>query len=318
LSNGSSNENEILLFIRDATVSVEVNKVFDLSDKEWHHLVMVVDRTIDEMRLYGDGIQRGTTEDISSITGVIDPTQTLKIGERHGGSVQAFDGAIDDVRIYSRALATSSIERLYKLGKTTHIAKTITTNPDLSDGLVGHWTFDGPDLLQNAADTSGQGNTGYLSQFTSTTTTRGAIGQALDFDGTNDYVDMSAAGPSLAEIAGDKLTVGAWVKPNVVSGAQFVSVKNGPYQFYLNGDKLVGAIYNGTSWTYLTGTISIVANQWTYVAMIYDGSSIRVYVNGQFDSSTAKTGNLAGDGCSQIGRYTWRVSSWCSWCCQLF
>ncbi|MFC1721275.1 hypothetical protein ACFL0K_03425, partial [Patescibacteria group bacterium] len=32
----------------------------------------------------------------------------------------------------------------------------------LSDGLVGHWTFDGPDMVSNVADVSGQGNTGYL------------------------------------------------------------------------------------------------------------------------------------------------------------
>ena len=53
---------------------------------------------------------------------------------------------------------------------STIINKLITTNPDLESGLVGHWTFDGPDLLENAADRSGQGNTGYLVNFTSTTT----------------------------------------------------------------------------------------------------------------------------------------------------
>lgn len=66
-------------------------------------------------------------------------------------------------------------------GATT-INVTLKTNPDLERGLVGHWTFDGEDLIENAADRSGQGNTGYLEGFTSTTTAPGRIGQALEFE----------------------------------------------------------------------------------------------------------------------------------------
>jgi len=44
----------------------------------------------------------------------------------------------------------------------------------LNTGLVGHWTFDGPKMLTNVADSSGRGNNGSLvlgaSGNTSTTT----------------------------------------------------------------------------------------------------------------------------------------------------
>lgn len=47
----------------------------------------------------------------------------------------------------------------------TIVGKTLKTNPDLEDGLVLHWTFDGPDMdwTQTQAevrDRSGQGNHG--------------------------------------------------------------------------------------------------------------------------------------------------------------
>jgi len=74
---------------------------------------------------------------------------------------------------------------------STIINKLIRTNIDLERGLVGHWTFDGKDMNPNARDRSGQGNHGNLTGFTSTTTAPGKIGQALDFDGNDNYVTMA-------------------------------------------------------------------------------------------------------------------------------
>src|SRR5574343_1726631 len=62
----------------------------------------------------------------------------------------------------------------------------------LKSGLVGHWTFDGADLVNNVADKSGNGNVGSMINFaaTSTAKTGGVLGQALKFDGVNDYIDL--------------------------------------------------------------------------------------------------------------------------------
>jgi prepilin-type N-terminal cleavage/methylation domain-containing protein len=125
-------------------------------------------------------------------------------------------------------------------------------------------------------------------------------GSCLQFDGSSNYVEVS--GFTLAKIAGDKLTVEAWVKPSSLFGTQYIVSKNGPFFLYMSGNKLGGSIYNGSSWTTLTGNISL-NNGWQYLIMAYDGSNIKLYVNGVFDVSTPKTGNLAGDGCTQIGTY---------------
>src|SRR3989344_8256238 len=68
------------------------------------------------------------------------------------------NGFLDDVRIYNRALSATEISQLYKLGQD----KIATTPIDKLNGLVGHWTFDGPDLLQNVRDRSSQGKKGLL------------------------------------------------------------------------------------------------------------------------------------------------------------
>src|SRR3989344_1467692 len=73
---------------------------------------------------------------------------------------------------------------------TAHAAFRISRPPyllGLTAGLVGHWTFDGNKMLTNVADSSGQGNNGSLVGQAATTTVPGKVGQALQFDGTDDY-----------------------------------------------------------------------------------------------------------------------------------
>jgi hypothetical protein len=64
----------------------------------------------------------------------------------------------------------------------------------LERGLVGWWTFDARDMAGNptageyAFDKSGNGNRGKLTNGPVRTT--GRLGQGLQFDGSNDYVDV--------------------------------------------------------------------------------------------------------------------------------
>ena len=93
-----------------------------------------------------------------------------------------------------------------KLVNAYTISKTQTTRPveGLSNGLVGHWTFDGGNMINNVTDSSGNGNNGILVSFpaTSTVIVPGKVGQALTFN--NDYVsinDSSSLRPSSVTIS---------------------------------------------------------------------------------------------------------------------
>ncbi|OGG71359.1 hypothetical protein A3A35_00260 [Candidatus Kaiserbacteria bacterium RIFCSPLOWO2_01_FULL_51_21] len=145
-----------------------------------------------------------------------------------------FGGSLDDVRIWNRALSGEEVNRLYHLGATTKISVTLATNSDLQNGLVGHWTFDGKNLIQNAADSSGQGNTGYLTSFTSTTTAPGKLGQALSFDGGNDYVQTNASLQSANDF-----TLSTWMKATSTAFAEHVLWEGGAGE---NGWGLAGGV----------------------------------------------------------------------------
>jgi hypothetical protein len=135
-------------------------------------------------------------------------------------------------------------------GATT-VGKTLTPAGSLQTGLVGHWTFDGKDMLSNVADISGNGNNGTLVGFTSTTTVSGKVGQALEFDGSGAHVLVTVGSGSVLNISG-AVTVTGWVYlgPSTdtypgffgrgkVTGA---TADRGPYKLGYNNTTTIGQV----------------------------------------------------------------------------
>ena len=89
------------------------------SDGLWHFVVGV--RELDEIRIYRDGVLDATT----GVPADYDLSGTSQWHSRIGAIAKAddpnliykgFDGLIDDVRVYDRALSTSEIEAMYEVG----------------------------------------------------------------------------------------------------------------------------------------------------------------------------------------------------------
>src|SRR5437867_1258430 len=86
----------------------------------------------------------------------------------------------------------------------------------LNSGLVGWWTFDGKDVAGvTAYDRSGNANSGTLTN--GPTKTIGKIGQALNFDGTDDYVQLPGP-PSASLDSIGTTTMSVWIYPRRLSG----------------------------------------------------------------------------------------------------
>lgn len=80
-----------------------------LEPNEWTHAVAVYDGA--QMRLYKDGVLVGATSKTGNIG--MDPAVGVAIGNQPpGAGSRPFDGCMDDVRIYERALTAQEIEAL--------------------------------------------------------------------------------------------------------------------------------------------------------------------------------------------------------------
>jgi len=139
-----------------------------------------------------------------------------------GGSTYShFNGLIDEVRIYNRALSASEIQTVYKSG----LAKINSSQTKkLTDGLVGMWSFDGPDMAGNTAfDRSGQGNHGTLAGGPERVI--GKVGQGLGFDGVDDYVDAG-------DVYNGVKTAAFWIKADGTDDTTYFDGQLDEVRFY--------------------------------------------------------------------------------------
>jgi concanavalin A-like lectin/glucanase superfamily protein/Big-like domain-containing protein len=170
------------------------------------------------------------------------------------------------------------------------------------NALVASYTFDAGSG-NVAADSSGKGNDGSI--VNATWTTAGKKGGALDFDGTDALVTIP---DSTTLRLTTRLTVEAWVRPSTVGGGrQTVVLKERPVgvSFSLYADDGAGrpaGRIDTTDENDALGTTSIPANQWTQLAITYDGTALRLYVDGTLVTTTPASGLInGGAGALEIG-----------------
>lgn len=136
-------------------------------------------------------------------------------------------------------------------------------------------------------------------------TRHGKPGRALVFDGVDDYVSVPDSS-SLNLTTG--VTLEAWVRPTAAGRARrAVILKQLPlslsYGLYANDNRKRAAAWVRTATDSATlGGAGLPLGRWSYLAATYDGSVLRVYVNGVLESSRDVRGAIsAGPGPLTIG-----------------
>ena len=170
-------------------------------------------------------------------------------------------------------------------------------------GLVSWWPGDG-----NANDIR-NGNDGTIN---GATFAAGKIGQAFSFDGVDDYVQVSNS-PLLEP---QNITVDAWVRSSDPGSYAYILSKGasactaGSYAFYTGGSGgLIFYIFNGSTYVLSPNAGSAIWDgNWHHVAGTFDGSYVRLYVDGIAIGSGTSTSITIGYGLPTtndlfIGRY---------------
>jgi len=164
---------------------------------------------------------------------------------------------------------------------------------------------------EDACDLSGNNNH-FISN--SSTIDTGIINNGRSLNGTSDYL-YAANSTTLSPYTSD-FTVEAWVKPGTVDGTQhriyedYGGAGTGALVLlWINVDNKFGGYYrDAASQSLITsGSTTPVVGQWYHVAMVKQGKTARLYVNGVLEHTVENTsiGSIdvsAGTG-PQIGRY---------------
>ncbi|MDD5238833.1 MAG: DUF6531 domain-containing protein [Candidatus Nanoarchaeia archaeon] len=152
---------------------------------------------------------------------------------------------------------------------------------------AGYWAFNEPSG-NNADDFTDNANDGTDSG--ATRSTSGIYGGCFDFDGTNDYINC---GTSATLAAGrDSITSEAWVKPDTITGYDRIVTKKWQHYLYLEGGYLAFHISGGTPATILYSPSRLATGTWYHVAGTWDGSTVKVWINGTQVNSASVSGSM--------------------------
>jgi hypothetical protein len=168
---------------------------------------------------------------------------------------------------------------------------TTGTAPPTPSGLVGAWAF-GEGVGTTTVDASGNGNTGTITA--ATWSTQGRAGNALSFNGTNSVVRVPSSA-SLNLTTG--MTLSAWIRPAVSQSGWRTILQRQSEAYFLNASfdspgRPAGGGTIGGDVPYIGGSTVNPVNTWTYVALTYDGGTLRLYVNGTQAASRATGGTV--------------------------
>ena len=291
------------LYLYHAGAARITTDVGSFSANTWQHIALVRNNSV--TRFYVDGTQRGS--DYSDTTSYSFPNG-VRIGDENGGNGRDFAGWLDEIRFSKVARYTANF-----------LAPTMPFVNDDNTVLLVHCngtdasTFfeddNGATTIRTARTLTAQGNA-------QLSTAQEKFGQSsMLFDGTGDHFISSASDDFT--FTGD-FTVELWVRL-ASTGSIRVPIGNrssgtglGIWWVEVGTDQAAYSAWQNTAGTsyypVMPGTLS--TNTWTHLAVVRNGSTLRMYKDGVGGTTiTSVTGTFGGNGAIYIGgiaaSYNW-------------
>jgi hypothetical protein len=270
------------------------------NDGQWHHGVVTFDNSNNIVRLFVDGVQIGSLSTSSN------PDNTGSQPLRIGGNAQSltedfFIGQIDEVGVWNRALTNAEITSLMNTGIFPSSGLMYSNSFGTSTSEICNDNIDNDgDGLVDTADPDCQTTAGYH------------YAPSLTVNSLNDVVSI----PSTQNLKLSTFSVSTWFKTTSNFGdTSFMVNKGGQgtdssgnnmnYGIWMTSSEKVQGGFETSSGSdrYVTSPGSYNNGQWHHGVVTFDGSILRLYVDGVqvATSSTPGTPETVGNHPLKIG-----------------
>ncbi len=256
----------------DGASVTSLSSTSSMTASTWQHVAVTFAASTGTVRFYINGVldKEGTI----AISPIFTGTALFEIGatNKSGTTPDLFwSGNLDEVRVYKKLLSPGTIRSLYAF----------------APGPLGYWPLD-EHAGTSASDLSGNSLTGTVTN--GPVWTAGKFGSALTFDGSDDNVNIG----NTIDLSGNKpMSLSAWIYPTAtpgVNGAGIISKYDrgnaGEWRLFLNSSRQIQMLRECGGFG-IVSTTAVTLNTWTHVEGSYDGTNLRIYLNGVLDKTTA-------------------------------
>jgi hypothetical protein len=261
----------------------------NLGTGRWAHAALTYDGST--VRLYLDGAEVGSTRLSGSVD--VDPSVPIAVGGQPlGAGSKFFDGLIDDVRIYEQGLTSTEVMQLVDSARSPETPnEPACTDERCEIGAAVLLPLDDANGTF-AGDTSGNGHDGALLNGASFEALNGdGSPYAVDFDGVDDFIDLGTV-----DVRGTGLTLAAWFFADSFTGSyndgrlisKATGIQDDEHVFMLSTIRARSAVrlrgrvrVGGQTTSLIASTGNIREGEWNHAALTYDGSALRLYLNGE-------------------------------------
>lgn len=272
--------NEINLYYESPTTYYEYGATVEQNlVGTWHHVV--AQRIGSTLKVFLDGVDinikrvEGSTSDATPIT--VNSAGRIGTYSAATNGNYFFNGRIDDIAIFRRALAQSDIAATYSAG--------LQGKSSVKSPLTGYWQAEG-----NTNDVLGTNNGTLVNGATFGV---GMVGQAFSFDGVDDYVSLGSS--NATKITHNQLNLSAWINPiSYKDSYSFIVNREGEYQLAISPTGQVVYSLAGTTsgWNYTQTGYTVTLGTWTHLSVSYNGTFVRLFANGTEVYALATSGNI--------------------------
>ena len=233
-----------------------------MNTSQWYHVVATREGSTGKIYINGNLNATGTTN-----SGDLGNSADWGIGYFSGTYL---DGYLDEFTYYDDVLNSSEVSDLYNSG--TGVAGNTVATSDIVYYNSLDQTYD-----QSNNSNNGETNNGV------TSVSNGLLVGAMDFDGSNDYIDNSYT------TTGVDFSFCSWINPDVFGSISAITDDNTGPKSYLrlsSGGVPSVKVEKSSSNVYVSST-TLNTGEWTHLCYTWDDNSdtVSLYINGILDGS---------------------------------